>query len=43
MRFSIGGCVENRPRDDFFGGAMKNALSSLATRRSCWGMRSIAR
>ena len=38
MRCSIGGCVANRPAiDAFVGEAMKNALSSLATRRSCWG------
>ena len=36
MRFSIGGCVANRP--PMLVGKMKNACSSLAARRSCFGI-----
>jgi hypothetical protein len=37
MRFSIGGCVANRPPTP--AGKMKKALSSLAARRSFCGRR----
>ena len=43
MRFSIGGCVENSALTALLtlAGTMKKAFMRSASRRSCWGTRSI--